>query len=261
MKLWRRLTGKGRFGPVYEPANGWIKLCQGLLYPLNKLLGRPRFAGQEHLNVEGPLLIVGNHISHLDPVYSTVFIRKAGRVPHVLAKASLWKIPVVGRVLRGTEQIPVERGGGQGQQALEAATTALSEGKAVLIYPDGTVTKDPDLWPMRPRPGVAALALSGDWTVVPMVHWGTHEVYRSYTGKGRFKPWPRKDIHVVAGPPIDLSAHRTGKAPDARAIRDVSYLLQGAVRDLLGQVRGEQPPATFYDPKKAERAAGRAGTV
>lgn len=233
-------------------------MCQAILYPICRLLGRPRYRGMEHINVPGPLLIVGNHISHIDPIYSTVFIRKAGRVPHVLAKASLWKIPVVGRVLRGTEQIPVERGGGQGQAALSAAIESLTEGKAVLIYPDGTVTKDPDMWPMRPRPGVAALALSGDWTVVPMVHWGTQQVYRSYIGKGRFKPLPRKDIHVVAGPAIDLSGYRTGEAPDARAIRDVSYLLQGAVRDLLAQVRGEQPPTTFFDPKKAERAAAAA---
>jgi 1-acyl-sn-glycerol-3-phosphate acyltransferase len=206
--------------------------------------------------VPGPVLVVANHISQLDPIYTAVYLRKSGRVPHIMAKASLWKIPIVGKVVAGTGQIPVERGGGQGQVGLEAAVNALKAGQMVLIYPDGTVTRDPDKWPMKPRPGVAAMALAGDFPVVPVVHWGTQEVYVPYT-KGGFHPLPRKDIRVVAGPPIDLSAYR-GKPVDARLVRDVSYVIQAAVRDLLGQVRGETPPTGFYDQKKAERLSARA---
>ncbi len=241
-----------RRGPVFEKGSNWITLCEIVMFPLTRLLGRRTFAGLEHIAVPGPVLVVANHISQLDPIYTAVFLRKSGRLPHIMAKASLWRIPLIGRVIAGCDQIPVERGGGQGQAGLEAAVAALRRGQVVLIYPDGTVTRDPDNWPMKPRPGVAAMALSGDFPVVPVVHWGTQEVYVPYTKAG-FHPLPRKDIRVVAGPPIDLSAYR-GRPVDARLIRDVSYVIQASVRDLLGEVRGVTPPAGFYDQKKAERA-------
>lgn len=241
---------------VYEKGNGWIRLCEVVMYPLTRLLGKRRYTGIEKFTIEGPVLLVGNHISHLDPVYDAVFIRKSGRLPHILAKASLWKIPIVGKALVGSGQIPVERGGGSGQAALDLAIKSLAEGNLVLIYPEGTVTKEPDFWPMKPRPGVAALALSGDFPVIPVAHWGTQLVYNSYAPKGKFKPLPRKEVHVVAGEPIDLSAYR-GVPMDARVIRDVSLVIMNAVRDLLAEVRGEPAPAELYDPKKAERLAAR----
>ena len=245
-----------RRGPVFEKGNGWIRLCELVMFPLTQLLGRPKFEGLEHLAIPGPVLAVGNHISQLDPVYTAVYLRKSGRIPHIMAKASLFRIPVLGRIFAGTGMIPVERGGGKGQIGLDAAIAALAAGQMVFIYPDGTVTRDPDQWPMRPRPGVAALALSGDMPVVPVVHWGTERVFVPYTKKG-FHPLPRTDIRVVAGPPIDLSEYR-GRPVDSRLVRDVSIVIQTAVRDLLGQVRGETPPVEFYDQKKAERLQARA---
>lgn len=245
-----------RRGPVYEKSNGWIRLCEVVMFPLTRILGRRSFEGMEHISVPGPVLAVANHISQLDPVYTAVYLRKSGRSPHIMAKASLFRIPVIGRILTGTGMIPVERGGGHGQVGLDAAITALHAGQLVLIYPDGTVTRDPDVWPMKPRPGVAAMALAGDFPVVPIVHWGTQDVWVPYVKRG-FHPFPRKDIRVVAGPPIDLSAFR-GKPVDARLIRDVSFAIQSAVRDLLAQVRGTAAPAEFYDQKKAERIKARA---
>jgi 1-acyl-sn-glycerol-3-phosphate acyltransferase len=228
--------------------NAWVKAGELALIPLTHLIAKRRYAGALRIPETGGALIVANHISHVDPIFDTVFIRSSGRIPHVMAKASLWKIPVVRRVLTGTGQIPVERGGGAGQAALEQTVASLAAGHVVLIYPEGTVTKDPDGWPMRPRPGVAALALSGDFPVIPVAHWGSNHVYTSYASGMRFKPFPRKDVHVVAGEPIDLSEWR-GKPVDNRAIRDVSYLIMGRVRDMVAQLRGETAPAAFFNPK------------
>lgn len=250
------MTGSTTRRRSREKANAWILICEIVLFPLTRILGRRRYVGVEKLRMEGPALVVANHISHLDPVFDVVFIRKSGAIPGVLAKASLWKIPVVGRVLRSTRQIPVERGRGAGQTALEEATERLKQGRVVLIYPEGTVTKDPDRWPMKPRPGVAALALAGDYPVIPVAHWGTHEVYDSYASGRKFRPFPRTTIHVVAGDPIDLSEWR-GKPVDTRAIRDVSYLIMTRIRDMVAVLRDEQPPTEFFDPKKAARQAER----
>jgi 1-acyl-sn-glycerol-3-phosphate acyltransferase len=169
-----------------------------------------------------------------------------------MAKASLWKVPVLGWVMAGAQQIPVERaGGGGGQLSLEHATTALQQGQVVVIYSEGTITRDPGTWPMKPKVGAAVLALAGDFPVIPLVNWGTHRVFVPYVKKGRIKPLPRKDIVVRAGPPIDLSQWR-GKPVDARAIRDVSLQISTAVRDLLAEVREEAPPAEFFVWRKAE---------
>lgn len=240
---------------AHEKGNAWAKACEVTLYPLTRMLGRRRFVGAFRIPETGPALVVANHISHVDPVFDVVYVRKTGRIPHVMAKASLWKVPVVGRALTGTGQIPVKRGGGAGQAALEEATTAIADGKVVVIYPEGTVTRDPDHWPMRPRPGVAVLALSGDFPVIPVAHWGTHELYTSYGAGRRFKPFPRKDIHLVAGEPIDLSPWR-GQPVDARAIRDVSYLIMERLRDMVAELRNEAAPAGLYNPKKHQPKDG-----
>lgn len=240
-----------------DHSNAWIRICQAVLYPLTRVAGRRDYQGMERLHRPGGLLVVGNHISHLDPMYDTVMIHKAGRVPHVLAKASLWKLPVVGAAVRGTGQIPVERGSGAGQSAVELANKTLDDGGVVLIYPEGTVTKEPDFWPMRPRPGVAVMAMSTDAAVVPIVHWGTQNVYNSYAEGRKLRLFPRQDVKVVVGPDIDVSAYR-GRQSDPRAIRDVSLLIMNTIAGMLGEIRGEQPPAELFDPKKAERLARKA---
>lgn len=245
--------------PVYEHGGVWVRICEIVMYPMAALLARRDYRGTDNLVRSGPVLVVGNHISHLDPVFDATMIRSAGRVPRIMAKASLWKLPVVGNVLRGTQQIPVERGGGAGQAGLQDATRSLAAGHVLVIYPEGTITRDPDRWPMRPRPGVAALALSGDFPVVPIAHWGTHEVYDSYATARKFRPWPRKTVVIAVGEPVELDDLRA-RPHDARSVRDASYRIMTAVRDLLEGIREESAPSAFFDPKK-QAARPPAGPV
>lgn len=243
--------------PVHEKGNAWLVFCQIVMYPLAAALGRQKVGGAEHARRRGGYLLVANHISHLDPLFDSVAVRKIGRIPRFMAKASLWKVPVLGQALANSEQIPVDRAGtGAGQASLDAAAAALAKGKVVLIYPDGTVTRDPDMWPMKPRMGAGALALAGDFPVIPVAHWGSNQVYRSYGEGRRFHPLPRKNVHTVFGAPVDLDDLRAGPH-DARAVRTASMRIMTAVRDLLGEIRGEEPPSEFYDQRKAERLAQR----
>jgi 1-acyl-sn-glycerol-3-phosphate acyltransferase len=256
---WNSVVRLGRArNPLFERGNAWIRICEIALYPLTRVLGRREYRDLEKLRRSGPVLVVGNHISHLDPVFDAVLVRRTGRIPHILAKSSLWRLPVVGAVLRGTDQIPVERGSGAAQ--LEASVQALRQGKVLVIYPEGTITRDPARWPMRPRPGVAALALTGDFPVVPIAHWGTQDVFDSYATGRKFRPLPRKRVVVAVGDPVPLDDLRAGPA-DARAVRDASYRIMAAVRDLLAEIRGEVAPADFFDPKRAARAAEASRTV
>ena len=226
-----------------EKRGFWIAFCAVFFYPIGWLTGRGRFEGREHIPATGGALIVANHISHLDPIFSGLIVDRAGRVPRFLAKHSLWSVPVLGQALAGSGQIAVYRESADAQQSLRDGTAALNEGKVVIIYPEGTITRDPDTWPMHPRTGVARLALTADVPVVPMVHWGTHRVLDGYNKK--FRPLPRGPIVVRCGPPVDLSAYR-GRPIDAALLREVTDLLMTHVRDLLAEVRGEPAPATFF---------------
>ncbi|MGH3917105.1 MAG: lysophospholipid acyltransferase family protein [Pseudonocardiaceae bacterium] len=232
----RRAREKGGF---------WIWLCIVVCYPLTRLLARRRFAGLEHIPEAGPVLVVCNHVSYLDPIYTAVFVHRRGRIPHFLAKADLWRTPVLRRVLISTGQIPVYRENRTADSSLRAAEQSLATGRAVLIYPEGTLTRDPHHWPMVARTGVARLALESGVPVVPVVHWGTQRVYDHYARC--FRPLPRVDVVVRAGAPVDLADFRH-RPVDRQLLCEVTERVMGRVRDLLAEVRGEQPPSGLFAP-------------
>jgi 1-acyl-sn-glycerol-3-phosphate acyltransferase len=237
-------------GVAREKAGLSIELCKVVFYPLTYLLGRRRFEGLEHVPEIGPVLVACNHISYLDPLYTSVFVHRRGRIPRFLAKQDLFGLPGIGWIMTAGGQIPVRRGSAQAGDSLRYAEQALAEGKAVLIYPEGTITRDPDHWPMLAHTGVARLALGANVPVVPVVHWGTHRVYDHY-GR-RFRPLPRTDIIVRAGAPVDLSEFRR-RPLDGPLLRAATDRVMGRIRTLLAEVRNQPAPAGFFDPRQLER--------
>lgn len=246
-RLRRRTIERGRSGL----GKLWLGLAVVVFYPLQMLLARTRIEGLDRIPARGPALLVLNHVSHLDPVYDAVTVHRAGRLPRFLAKNTLWNVPVLRGVLTGVDQIPVYRGTADAQQSLRDAHDALTRDKVILIYPDGTITKDPDGWPMTPKPGVARLALEHDIPVIPVARWGTREIYDHY--EKRFRPLPRKQVTYRIGEPIDLSAYRA-EGESTRVLREVTELTMTRVRELLGEIRQEDPPNEFYSGARARRS-------
>ncbi len=117
--------------------------------------GRLEVAGLEVLPASGPVLVVGNHDSLMDPVVVGVAARKRRQV-RALAKASLWKVFGLGPVLHGMGQIPIDRGRGDAH-ALDRAVEALHDGSCIGIFPEGTISRG---WTLRARSGVGRLALA-----------------------------------------------------------------------------------------------------
>lgn len=236
--------------PAQRGEGFWLRLAVVVLYPLNSVLFRIGWRRGEHLPQSGGVLVVANHVSYADPISFARFVWDAGRVPRFLAKDGLFRIFFVGRVLRGAEQIPVRRGSADAQSSLRDAVAALERGECVCIYPEGTVTRDPDWWPMQARTGVARLALAADVPVVPVAQWGpqfTVDVYAK-----RFRPFPRARVVARAGAPVDLSAYR-GRPVTAELLRQVTDVIMAAIRDELGKLRGERPPAAFWRPARVDR--------
>ena len=231
-----------------ERGGPWIGFAAVFFYPIGWLSARPRFEGLEHIPREGGAVIAANHISHIDPIYSGLAVHHAGRVPRFLAKDSLWRVPMLRTVLRATAQIPVFRQSADAQTSLRDGIAALDEGKVLVVYPEGTISRDPAYWPMHARTGVARLALGSDAPVIPTVHWGTHDVLDGY--RKRYRPLPRTTVTVRCGEPVDLSAYR-GRPVDAALLREVTDLIMSRIRDLLAEVRDEAAPQDFYRRERA----------
>jgi 1-acyl-sn-glycerol-3-phosphate acyltransferase len=121
---------------------------------------RLQVSGVETLSASGPLLLVGNHDSHWDPVMIGIAARKR-RMIRALAKSTLWDVKGLNKVLDGMGQIPIVRGAGDAQ-ALANAVAALRGGSCVGVFPEGTRSKGRV---MRARSGVGRLALE-----VPEAH-------------------------------------------------------------------------------------------
>jgi 1-acyl-sn-glycerol-3-phosphate acyltransferase len=233
----------------------WLGLAVVVIWPTISVFFKVRWRGREHMPKTGGAIVVVNHISYVDPLSFARFVWDSGRIPRFLAKDSLFRIRFVGRVLRGAGQIPVSRGTADAHSSLKHAVAALGRGEVVCIYPEGTVTKDPDYWPMVGRTGVARLALATDVPVIPVAQWGPQQAVD--VDIKRYKPFPRHEVTCVAGPPVDLSAYR-GRPMTAELLREVTDEIMNQVRDMLGELRGEQPPKEFW--KKPMPARGKAAS-
>jgi 1-acyl-sn-glycerol-3-phosphate acyltransferase len=222
----------------------WRRVAVMLVVPVMTYWTRWTWTG-EALPPSGGVIIAANHISHFDPLTLAHFIYKSGRWPRFLGKASLWRVPVIGFLLRKTQQIPVERGSVEAVKSLDALIDALNSGGAVVIYPEGTTTREPDLWPMRGKTGAARLALVTGAPVVPVAMWGPQQVFDPRTQRLVFKP--RVPVTVTAGKPVDLSRWQ-GAAPTREVLDEMTDAILLDIRELLAVVRGETPPPQLFEP-------------
>src|SRR5437764_6781471 len=141
----------GAVSRLHKPKAGfWIRLCVMILYPLDALLFRIRWHYLDRMTPprDGGVIIAINHISHLDTVLMARFVWQSGRVPRFMIKSGVFSKPVLGRIMSGAKQIPVYRGTTDAANSLRDAVTALDDGEAIVIYPEGTITRDPAQWPM-----------------------------------------------------------------------------------------------------------------
>ncbi|MBU2662104.1 1-acyl-sn-glycerol-3-phosphate acyltransferase [Actinoplanes bogorensis] len=234
----------------------WRRFAAALVIPVLHVWTRRTWLNQENIPRTGGVIIAPNHVSHFDPLVVGYYIFGSGRWPRFLGKASLWRVPVLGGFLRKVQQIPVERGSVEAVKSLDVLIEALDQGGVVIIYPEGTTTREPDLWPMRGKTGAARLALVTGAPVVPVANWGAENIFDPRTSKLRFRP--RTPVTVTAGKPVDLSKWQ-GATPTRSVLDEMTEAIMHDISVLLGEVRGETPPAARYDrPRKPSTKAGDA---
>lgn len=223
----------------------WMRLAAAILKPPLWVFTRRTWSGRENIP-DGPVIFVPSHLSHADPPVVAHFVYDLPREPRFLGKEALFALPFIGTILRGAGQIPVRRATTQAVEALDHAVEALGRGEAVIVYPEGTTTKDPELWPMAGKTGAARLAMLTGAPVVPIGQWGAQELFHPITHRARFRP--RTPVTVVAGRPIDLSAY-AGKPLTAELLAEVTDVIMRGVRELVAEARGVPAPTGPLYPR------------
>ncbi|MEX3598681.1 lysophospholipid acyltransferase family protein [Kocuria carniphila] len=231
------------------------RVLAGIAIPLYRLVAKISWRGTENFPATGGFVVAANHLTEIDPITVAYPVYKSGIMPRFLAKESLFRVPVLGRLLTHIGMVPVYRGTARAKDSLEAAFVELNDGGAILVYPEGTVTRDPRMWPMRAHTGAARLSLQGQVPVVPMAHWGDQNVlYRDPQGKRTFNLFPPKKVRVLIGEPLqpqDLMrpGQHTTDHPTADDLNYATTVIMDRITNLLSELRGEQAPSDRFDPR------------
>jgi 1-acyl-sn-glycerol-3-phosphate acyltransferase len=255
-------TGNGAAQPTvrrewsYSP--GWRQFSRLILHPGLRLLMRFKWAGKQNIPKTGGIILAPNHLSYADwPAIALFSDGYAHRYPVFMIKSAIFEVKVIGPLMYKFGQLPVYRDRGDAGLVLKQAERALRKGDSVIVYPEGTASRDPDLWPMVGKTGAARLALTTGAPVIPVAQWGAQEVLPYGTKKLHL--FPRKTVQMVAGPPVDLSAY-TGQRLSASTLRDATAAIMADITALLAGIRHETPPAVPWDPAVGGRAGELDGT-
>jgi 1-acyl-sn-glycerol-3-phosphate acyltransferase len=216
----------------------WVVIA--VLYAPFSAVIKVRYRNLEKLPQHGPVILVTNHVAHVDPFLVGKLVIDGARRPRFLAKDTIFAVPVVGAAMRTMGHIPVKRGTVDAREALAAAVAALRRGGLIVLHPEGTVTRDPEGWPMAGKTGAARLwLLASDVPVVPVAQWGVQQQIDLYKKRIRLVPRPRHVLSV--GDPIDLSAF-AGRRPDAATLREVTEVIMRRLRADVAELRGLAAP-------------------
>jgi 1-acyl-sn-glycerol-3-phosphate acyltransferase len=231
-----------------QQKRGWaFNLAVPILKPALLAATSRTWIDGEKIPDTGGCIVVFNHISHIDPLLAAHFVYDHGRLPRYLAKSGLFKNKALATFLTAAGQIPVERLSRSAVGAYDAAVAAVRNGECVVVYPEGTLTRDPDLWPMAGKSGAARIALETGCPVIPVGQWGAHEVLPPYTKTPHLVP--RKQIAMKAGDPVDLS-DLVAKPRSHEVINEATARIMAALTAVVEDLRGETAPAERFDARK-----------
>ncbi|TDC84329.1 1-acyl-sn-glycerol-3-phosphate acyltransferase [Micromonospora sp. KC606] len=247
---------------AWRPPLFW-RAAQALALAAVALLARLEVTGDVPRCLRrGPLILAANHISPFDPIVLAAACRTRDVAPRIMATGGLFRAPVIGPLMRHAGHLRVDRGTAAAHRALDEASVAVAAGSVVLVYPEGRIGLDPGMWPERGKTGAARLALASGAPIVPVAHWGSHEVlpYRAPKGmlRGITRALLRRPvIRVRFGDPLDLRDLSPGAPGVARLGTD---RIIDAITDTLVPLRPHEPdrprhvdPGRPVDTSRAHR--------
>ncbi len=230
-----------------QEKRGWAwSTVAAIVKPTLLATTRRQWIDGEKIPASGGCVVVVNHISHLDPLTLGHFLYDHGRLVRYLAKDALFHTPVLKHIVEDAGQIPVRRMTEGAASAFEAAVQAVEAGELIGVYPEGTITRDPDGWPMRGKSGAARIALATGCPVIPIGQWGAQDVLAPYTLRPHVLP--RRTTSYKVGDPVPLDDLREQPLTN-EVLHEATDRIMAAITALVEDLRGERAPATRFDPK------------
>ena len=220
-------------------------LAKAIIKPWMGMWLRWTIEGDERIPQNGPAILAFNHIAFLDPFAAAYVVDRVGRRPRFLAKSELFQDKRVAWILKGAGQIEVRRGTREAPMALDHAVAALKKGEIIVVFPEGTITTDPDLRPMEAKTGAARLALASGAPLIPCAVWGTANIWP----KDYAKHWwpPKQDVLVRIGEPMSVS----GDPDSPDSWRSLSADIMERISVLVASLR----PAVADQRRRARKPA------
>ncbi len=232
---------------VTKPVDRLYRAILATFEPVMKVWAHTSVSGAENLPREGGYIVAPNHISNVDPICVAYALLLQDVPLRFMAKTELFRVPVLGSVMRHLHMISVDRRSTDPGGALELARQALVDGECVVVYPEGTLTRDPQYWPMKMKTGAARLALDTGVPVIPVAQWGAQEMMPRHSKI--IDPKPGHDVHVTFLPPVDASDLVSEKgSEDHEAVNELTRRLEQALVSGVVELRGETPPVELWDP-------------
>ena len=230
-----------------QEKRGWAwTTVVGIVKPTLLAFSKRVWIDGEKVPATGGCVVAVNHVSHLDPMTLGFFLYEHGRLVRYLTKEALFRTPVIKHIVTDAGQIPVARMTAGAASAFDAAVQAVKDGECVGVYPEGTITKDPDGWPMRGKTGAARIALATGCPVIPIGQWGAQDILPAYSLRPHLLP--RRTTSYKAGDPVDLS-DLADHPVTAEVLREATDRIMAAITALVEDLRGETAPAVRFDPR------------
>ena len=226
-----------------------FKICTKIAIPFIKAITKRTWIGAENIPQTGAVIVANNHLSYFDVLNFAHFLYSNGRAPRFLGKVEVFRVPIIGRIILAAGQVPVERETPNAGKAVDHAKKLLEAGHLLGVYPEGTLSRDANHWPMVAKTGLARLALTTNTPVIPVAQWGSQIMMPTYSKK--LKLFPRTQITMVAGKPVDLSPWY-GKGEDPQALIEATAKIMLEITTLLEQIRGEKRPEVIFDPHTSD---------
>ena len=209
--------------------------CWTLFHAIFGTYFRWRVYHPERVPAQGPVLLAANHASFMDPPLVGTSLR---RQISYLARDTLFRYPGIGAFLRRVNAVPVDREGG-GAAGLRATLECLASGKGIVLFPEGTRTRDGKL--QRVRSGIGLVVVKSRAPVVPVRIFGSYEALP----RGVWFPRPHRVV-VKFGRPLDFKvlSGEAAHCPKGR-LKEIYQVISDEIMRAIGRMQPHEDKATF----------------
>ncbi|BAQ32287.1 conserved hypothetical protein [Bifidobacterium scardovii JCM 12489 = DSM 13734] len=218
---------------------------------------RTRAWGLEHVPEEGVFITAATHVTMFDVFVPMMSLFHMGRRPRYMAKAEMAKWPLIGKWFQLVGMQPVERRSGKARAIEETSIEIITNGRPLTVWPEGTVTRDPQKWPMSMKNGVGVIALEASRRLgrqVPLfcaVTWGAASI-------NHWWPWPRKNVVMCYDNRLDYAdlladQESWGDELPQEAADELTRRIRVRMTEIMAEIRGEQAPDGYWDYRTMRR--------